>query len=217
MTDERPLTLRPYGARALLVEVPDPSGRRALTAWLDSVEHPGIDVVPAECTVLLDVSDLSIDEPKAQQALRQLSRELRALDLAALPPATTSTGTLHTIDVRYDGPDLTAVAELLAMSTDALVRWHTGTAWTVEFLGFMPGFAYLTRADHDEKVERRASPRSAIPSGSVGFAGSYCGIYPRSSPGGWQLVGHTDHVMFDVHGAGATTAPNDRIAFRAVR
>lgn len=217
MTGDQPLTLRPYGARALLAEVPDAPTRRALTAWLESTEHSSVDIVPAESTVLLDVSDLSVDESTAQQALRRLSAQLRDLDLTTLPPATASSGSSHTIDVRYDGPDLATVAEQLAMSTDALIRWHASTPWTVEFLGFMPGFGYLTRADHNREVDRRHSPRSAIPTGSVGFAGSYCGVYPRSSPGGWQLVGHTEHVMFDVHGTGATAAPNDRITFQAVR
>lgn len=211
------LTLRPYGARAVLVEAPDASTRRALTGWLESTAHRRVAVVPAELTVLLDVSDPSISESDAQHALRRITRELADLDLATLPDAADSDGTLHTIDVRYDGPDLETVAQQLAMSTDALIRWHTSRPWTVEFLGFMPGFGYLTRADHLLQVERRQSPRSSIPTGSVGFAGRYCGIYPRSSPGGWQLVGHADQVMFDVNGAGATTAPNDRIQFRAIR
>lgn len=211
------LTLRPYGARALLVEAPDASTRRALTGWLESFDHPAVSVIPAELTVLLDVSDLSVAEADAQHELRRIARELSGLDLAALPAATTGDGTLHIIDVRYDGSDLETVAQQLAMSTDALIQWHTATPWTVEFLGFMPGFGYLTREDHDQEVERRHSPRSAIPTGSVGFAGRYCGIYPRSSPGGWQLVGHTDQVMFDVNGRGAATAPNDRIQFRPIR
>lgn len=212
-----PLTLRPYGARAVLVELPDAATRRAVTGWLESFDHPAVAVVPAELTVLLDVSDLSIRESDAQQKLRRVTRDLADLDLAALPAADASDSRVLTVDVRYDGPDLEAVAQQLALSTDALVGWHTGQPWTVEFLGFMPGFGYLTREDHDQEVERRHSPRSAIPSGSVGFAGHYCGVYPRSSPGGWQLVGHTDHVMFDLDGGGAAAAPNDRVRFRPIR
>lgn len=212
-----PLTLRPYGARAVLVEVPDTSARRALTRWLESVEHPGVTVIPAELTVLLDVPDLCLSEAEAQHRLRQVTRALAELDLDALPAADAGPGNVLTVDVRYAGPDLEAVARQLAMSVDALVQWHTSQPWTVEFLGFMPGFGYLTRDDHDQQVERHRSPRAAIPAGSVGFAGRYCGIYPRSSPGGWQLVGHTDEVMFDLAGDGAATAPNDRIQFRPVR
>jgi Allophanate hydrolase subunit 1 len=212
-----PLTLRPYGARAVLVELPDAATRRAVTGWLASIDHPTVAVIPAELTVLLDVSDLSIKEADAQQELRLVTRELARLDLAALPAADPTDSKLLTVDIRYDGPDLATVAQQLAMSTDALIQWHTTAPWTVEFLGFMPGFGYLTRDDHDQQVERRHSPRSAIPAGSVGFAGHYSAIYPRSSPGGWQLVGHTDQVMFDLACGGAATAPNDRVQFRPVR
>ena len=208
--------LRPYGARAVLVELPDADSRRALTGWLASIDHPTVAVIPAELTVLLDVSDLSISDLDAQQELRHITRELTRLDLATLPSEDATDSTLLTVDVRYDGPDLETVALQLAMSTDALIQWHTATPWTVEFLGFMPGFGYLTRQDHQQQVERRESPRSAIPTGSVGFAGRYCGIYPRSSPGGWQLVGHTDQAMFDLDSGGAATAPNDRVQFRPV-
>ncbi|HWC21576.1 MAG TPA: carboxyltransferase domain-containing protein [Flexivirga sp.] len=215
MTDT--LTLRPYGARAVLVELPDAMSRRALTRWLDSTDHAGVSVIPAELTVLLDVSDLTIDESDAQQRLRRVTRELADLDLSALPAAEASDTRLHTIDVRYDGPDLDTVAQQLAMSTDTLIRWHTDAPWTVEFLGFMPGFGYLTRDDHVQEVARRHSPRSAIPAGSVGFAGRYSAIYPGSSPGGWQLVGHTEQRMFDLDAGGAALAPNDRVQFRPVR
>lgn len=211
------LALRPYGARAVLVEAPDAATRRALTGWLETIAHPDVAAIPAELTVLLDVSDLTVSQSDAQHQLRRITRQLAELDLAALPTTVGDVGTLHTIDVRYDGPDLATVAQQFAMTTDALVQWHTSEPWTVEFLGFMPGFGYLTRGDNAKQVERRHSPRSTIPTGSVGFAGHYCGIYPRSSPGGWQLVGHTEHVMFDVNGVGATTAPNDRIQFRPVR
>lgn len=211
-----PLTLRSYGARAVLIELPDASARRALTRWLEYLEHPDVTVIPAELTVLLDVSDLSLTEAEAQHQLRHVTRALAELDLDALPTADASASRVLTVDVRYDGPDLETVAQQLAMSADALIQWHTSRPWTVEFLGFIPGFGYLTRGDHDQQVQRRHSPRAAIPAGSVGFAGRYCGIYPRSSPGGWQLVGHTDEVMFDLAGDGAATAPNDRIQFRQI-
>lgn len=215
MTDQ--LTLRPYGARAVLLELPDAATRRALTGWLETIDHPAVTAIPAELTVLLDVSDVSISESDAQQALRRLTGKLAELDLVALPAADAADSKELTIDVRYDGPDLEAVAQQLALSTEALINWHTAEPWTVEFLGFMPGFGYLTRADHDQQVTRRESPRPAIPTGSVGFAGHYCGVYPRTSPGGWQLIGRTGHPMFDLDGGGAAAAPNDHIRFRAIR
>jgi KipI family sensor histidine kinase inhibitor len=142
---------------------------------------------------------------------------VRELDLETLPPAASSATPPTVIDVVYDGADLTGVAQHLGRSVDALIDWHTRTPWNVEFLGFMPGFGYLTREDHTVPIERHRSPRRAIPAGSVGFAGGYCGIYPVSSPGGWQLVGHTDAVLFDATGDGALLAAGGIVGFRAVR
>lgn len=102
------------------------------------------------------------------------------------------------IAVRYDGPDLTEVALLTGLDEDEVVAAHTGTAWTVGFCGFAPGFAYLTGGDTRLRVPRRASPRPDVPAGAVGLAGEFSGIYPRSSPGGWQLIGHTDVDLLDV-------------------
>jgi KipI family sensor histidine kinase inhibitor len=79
-----------------------------------------------------------------------------------------------------------------------VVSAHTATPWRVGFGGFAPGFAYLVGGDPRLEVPRRAEPRPSVPAGAVGLAGRYSGIYPRSSPGGWQLIGHTDAVLFDV-------------------
>ena len=210
-------TLLPYGARAVLLELPDASARRALTHWLQQETTDGVDVIPAETTVLLDVSDLTVDDATARLLLAKVTGKLRDLDVEALPQPTSSTAPPTPIDVVYDGPDLAAVAKLLGRSTEALIAWHTETPWNVEFLGFMPGFGYLTRDDHTTPIDRHRSPRRAIPTGSVGFAGSYCGIYPGSSPGGWQLVGRTDATLFDATGDGALLAAGGTVRFRAVR
>jgi biotin-dependent carboxylase-like uncharacterized protein len=78
-----------------------------------------------------------------------------------------------------------------------VVAAHTGTPWRVGFGGFAPGFAYLTGGDPRLHVARRAEPRTSVPAGSVGLAGEFSGVYPRSSPGGWQLIGRTDAVLWD--------------------
>lgn len=94
--------------------------------------------------------------------------------------------------VQYDGPDLAELARLCRLSAD-VVAAHTGRPWRVGFAGFAPGFAYLVDGD-----PRCTEPRTAVPAGSVGLAGAVSGIYPRSSPGGWQLIGRTDAALFDV-------------------
>ncbi|WP_158607582.1 5-oxoprolinase subunit B family protein [Flexivirga caeni] len=214
---EPDLRVLPYGRRAMLVELPDARTRRAVTRTLQDHTVPGVDVVPAESTILLDISDPAVPDDAARALLADARRMVDALDLAALPPEEVRGGTPVTIDVQYHGPDLAEVAELFGGSVDAFIDWHTATPWMVEFLGFMPGFGYLTRPDHAERVARRESPRSVIPAGSVGLAGSYCGIYPGTSPGGWQLIGHTDTVLFDPSGAGALLRATDSVQFRAGR
>ncbi|WP_371811231.1 allophanate hydrolase subunit 1 [Aeromicrobium sp. CFBP 8757] len=102
------------------------------------------------------------------------------------------------IPVTYDGADLADVAELTGLTVDEVVAAHTGSPWTVAFGGFAPGFSYLVGGDDRLHVPRRPSPRTSVPAGSVGLAGEFSGVYPRESPGGWQLIGRTDVVLWDV-------------------
>lgn len=101
------------------------------------------------------------------------------------------------IDVVYDGEDLADVADLLGISPEAVIARHTSADYRVAFTGFAPGFAYLVAGNEELHVPRRESPRSRVPAGSVGLAGEFSGIYPRSTPGGWQLIGRTNAIMFD--------------------
>jgi KipI family sensor histidine kinase inhibitor len=100
--------------------------------------------------------------------------------------------------VTYDGPDLDDVTRLTGLSRAEVVAAHTGTPWRVAFGGFAPGFAYLVGGDPRLRVPRRVRPRPSVPAGSVALAGEFSGVYPRSSPGGWQLLGRTDTVLWDV-------------------
>lgn len=102
------------------------------------------------------------------------------------------------IPVTYDGPDLAEVARLTGMTEADVVAAHTGRPWQVAFGGFAPGFAYLVGGDPRLRVPRRDSPRPSVPAGAVGLAGEFSGIYPRTSPGGWQLIGRTDISLWDV-------------------
>jgi KipI family sensor histidine kinase inhibitor len=102
------------------------------------------------------------------------------------------------IPVDYNGPDLSDVAALTGLSVDEVIAAHTGTDWRVAFGGFAPGFAYLSWGDRRLAVPRRKEPRTSVPSGAVALAGEFSAIYPRSSPGGWQLIGRTDVEVFDI-------------------
>ena len=118
------------------------------------------------------------------------------------------------IPVTYDGADLADVASLTGLTTADVVAAHTGTPWTVAFGGFAPGFSYLVGGDVRLRVPRRPTPRTVVPAGSVGLAAEFSGVYPRESPGGWQLIGRTDVVLWDVDGRPpALLAPGTRVRF----
>jgi KipI family sensor histidine kinase inhibitor len=144
--------------------------------------------------------------------------ELRAAVAARKPepPAAASEAEEVVIAVGYDGPDLAEVAALTGLGEGEVVAAHTGTVWTVGFAGFAPGFAYLTGGDPRLRVPRRATPRPKVPAGAVGLAGDFSGVYPRSSPGGWQLIGQTDADLFDVdRDPPALLQPGMRVRFEA--
>jgi KipI family sensor histidine kinase inhibitor len=102
------------------------------------------------------------------------------------------------IDIVYDGPDLAEVAGHTGLTIPQVIDAHTATPWQVGFSGFAPGFAYLVDGDPRLRVPRRAEPRTSVPAGSVALAGEFSAIYPRRSPGGWQLIGRTDAVLWDL-------------------
>ena len=202
--------IRDYGDRALLLECESTDEVLALTAALNEAQISGVlDIVPASRTVLLELAG-----PRDQAPTRQL--------LARLPvdAATAANDDGHidvVIDVVYDGADLAGVADLTGLDVPGVIEAHTETPWRCGFGGFAPGFAYLVGGDPRLAVPRRSEPRTKVPAGSVGLAGEFSGVYPRPSPGGWQLIGHTDAVLWDVdRPQPALLMPGMRVQFRAV-
>lgn len=126
---------------------------------------------------------------------------------------------LHRIVVSYGGkagPDLAALAERAGLSQQDWIAQHAAAEYRVAFLGFQPGFAYLAGLPEKLRAPRRAEPRVRVPAGSLAIGGSYAGIYPQSGPGGWQIVGVTDVVLFDPRQSSpALFAPGDRVRFAA--
>lgn len=176
--------------QALLVEEDDLEGAMRLHAALAAAPPLGVvELVPAARTVLVRFDPTLIDEAT-------LAKELSRVEPVhgGLPTA----GSV-TIGVRYDGQDLDEVAELLGVSAEQLAARHAAATWRVAFTGYAPGFGYLVGDDPLFDVPRRSSPRTRIPAGSVGLAGTFSGVYPRESPGGWQLIGRTDAPMWDLH------------------
>jgi KipI family sensor histidine kinase inhibitor len=189
--------IRRCGEEALLVEVDGldqvldlaEAVRRAVAQRVRGFEEV-VEVVPAATTVLVSVVEGG--------GLGRLREALAALEVVPGEGVRNDAGEAVEIEVRYDGPDLAEVASRTGLAPEDVVAAHTGRPWRVAFGGFAPGFGYLVGGDERLRVPRRAEPRTAVPAGAVALAGEFSAVYPRSSPGGWQLIGHTDAAMWDV-------------------
>ncbi|WP_067458727.1 5-oxoprolinase subunit PxpB [Actinomadura macra] len=182
------MRIRRAGDAALLVETGDLSTAHRLNAALRHAALPGIvDVVPGERTVLV------VAAPSAD--LDRLAARLPGLPL---PEDAGGDADPVEVPVVYDGEDLDEVARLTGLSRDEVVQRHCGATYTVAYLGFSPGFGYLTGLDPALHVPRRESPRTAVPAGSVAIAGPYAAVYPSRSPGGWRLLGRSGLALWDV-------------------
>jgi KipI family sensor histidine kinase inhibitor len=203
------MRLLPSGTTALLAELDDLDQVQGVYDALCEAPPPGVvDVVPAARTILVVVDP-------AVTTLAAVAKELRT--------ATPGTGRrdrreLVEVPVVYDGEDLAATAALLGWEPAELVRRHTAARWSVAFCGFAPGFGYLASPDWPVEVPRRSAPRTVVPPGAVALAAEFSGVYPRESPGGWQLVGRTPLQVFDLsRDPAALLRPGVRVRFVEVR
>jgi KipI family sensor histidine kinase inhibitor len=217
MTGPAGLDVRAAGDAAVLADAgtgaPVPA---RLAAALAAERIRGVtDIIPGAQTVLVVTEPGSCD-------LGSLARRIRELAGAGLGAAggtdpTGPEGDLAEIPVLYDGPDLAEVATLTGLSQDEVVARHSAAEYLVGWLGFSPGFAYLTGLDPALHVPRMASPRTAVPAGAVAIAGPLAAVYPSSSPGGWRLLGRTSARMWDpARAEPATLRPGMRVRFRPV-
>jgi KipI family sensor histidine kinase inhibitor len=195
-----PLELRPVGRHAVLAEVRDSAAARSLAAYARAVRVTAGEVVPGARTVLFD------DVPDPEGLLERLAGWT-----TDAPP---EPGELVEVPVVYDGADLEDVAARWGTDVDGVVERHGGFGFVSAFCGFAPGFAYLAGLPGEYAVPRLESPRTRVPAGSVGLAGSWCGIYPSESPGGWRLLGHTEVTLWDPgRSEPALLSPGTRVRF----
>lgn len=165
--------------------------QRDRPAWL-------IDLVPAFATLALCI-DIDAFADTAEP-LAEPRRWLASRDFDASGETAAASVRSHRIDVRYGGEfgsDLEAVAAHARLSPQQIIDRHCAAEYRVGMLGFAAGFPYLIGMDPALAMPRHATPRTAVSAGSVGIAGAQTGIYPRSGPGGWQIIGRTDVSLFD--------------------
>jgi KipI family sensor histidine kinase inhibitor len=175
------------------------------------VGHVVRDIVPGYCSVGIHFDPLHTDIAALERVIGEEAQRTRADEREG------TSARLVEIPVRYggsDGPDLADVARFAACSEEDVIARHCGRTYRVYMLGFVPGFAYMGRVDRTIAAPRHRVPRERVPAGSVGIAGEQTGVYPISTPGGWQLIGRTDVVMFDaLREAPSLLQPGDLVRF----
>lgn len=195
-----PISLKPYGNHAILIEWPHEVSEIILERMLDfekfliteCLKEPGWETISAYNSLLLVNPDLQIDHSDFEIDIRQwydIHREWAKREKA-----------LWKLPVCYDasfGIDMEHAVDVLKMSRDAIIKLHTETIYTVYGIGFLPGFMYLGGVPKALEINRKAQPRAKVEKGAVGLAGQQTGIYPQESPGGWNIIGNCPVPLFD--------------------
>ncbi|TSD40401.1 allophanate hydrolase subunit 1 [Rhodococcus sp. KBS0724] len=181
------------GKSSILVETDSPTETLGLVEQLRRCPPSGmIDFLPAETTVMIfarpdaDMSALRSEIGRLSLTSTSILEHAQSDDVVIVP-------------VHYDGEDLAELAHITGLSVRDIIARHTDELWRCSFIGFAPGFSYLSPTSATPwTIPRREQARPSVPPGSVALASRYCAVYPRSSPGGWQLIGRTDMQMWDI-------------------
>jgi len=163
------------------------AARSLAAAHLQHVE----DVVPAYLALTVFYDPLRASYQEMARQLVSFCENVRDSRASSVSPRE------HVIPVKYDGIDLSSVAAATGLTEEDVVRRHTGRTYTVDLLGFVPGYAYMSELDPALQIPRRPQPRPRVAAGSVAIAAAQTGIYPLDTPGGWHILGTTSTVMFD--------------------
>jgi len=219
------MRIEPLGDSALIVRVVDDFARdpeaslNAVLGALRSLESaaiPGVtELAPAYATVGV------FFDPARIESFDVLKKTIgNILNASSVEGESKVEAPLHEISVCYDrefAPDLADVARAAGLTEAEVIRRHSGAAYRVNCVGFIAGFPFMSGLPSELATPRRAVPRKEVPAGSVGIGGVQTGIYPRNSPGGWNLIGRTPMRLFDVrHDPPTILQAGDRVRFREI-
>jgi KipI family sensor histidine kinase inhibitor len=185
------VTIHQFGDRAVLIELSGVDSPIDLVSRLAMVLPPNLQSRAGISSVLVESQS---PDPDLTALVSQALAAAHAIDSTV-----TSSPHAHTLKVTYDGLDLNTLAAQLNMSVEALVAAHTSTAWTVALVGFAPGLPYLVPVSDNvfADIPRLDTPRVKVPAGSVAVAAGMSCVYPKDMPGGWNIIGRTETVLFD--------------------
>lgn len=177
-------------------------GTERSTELLERVHATAASLAAEQLAEVQDIVPAYLGIAVFYDSLRTPYSEMAAKILDVCEKATASTDASgkireHEIRVTYDGADLEQVSESCGLSVDEIIARHSGRPYTVDLLGFVPGFAYLSELHPSLQLSRRSEPRPRVPAGSVAIAGAQTAVYPLDTPGGWHIIGNADKVMFD--------------------
>lgn len=194
------------GDSALLIDTQDAWAAQQLCLAIHKQSLTGLrELVPAYNSLLLEFDALEFDVtnffrllPEFMQ-IQQAPVKAREYDIA----------------VTYNGEDLREVARITGLDIDEVIHRHSSATYTVAFLGFAPGFPYLTGLDPRLRIPRLQLPRTKVAAGAVAIVDEFSGIYPQVTPGGWRILGHTDIILFNPeHAQPALLTPGDKVQFK---
>ena len=220
-----PYEVRAAGDAALIVRLPEKIDAQVNTWCIALARALRLrfattvrDIVIGYASVTVHFDPLRVDtawlEAEIYAAVRDLENE------SGPGGDLTHTHAIVDVPVNYGGehgPDLTDVARFAGCSEAEVIDRHSQREYRVYLVGFVPGFAYMAEVDPSIAAPRRATPRTAVPAGSVAIAGGQTGIYPAVTPGGWNIIGRTSMLPYDPQRRQPFLfRPGDRVRFRSV-
>jgi inhibitor of KinA len=219
------MRIEPLGDSALIVRIVDDFARdpeASLNAVLGALRSLEAAAIPGVTELAPAYSTIGVFfDPGQIESLDVLKTTIgNILNAPSLQGESKVEAPLQEIPVCYDrefAPDLADVARVAGLTEVEVIRRHSGAAYRVNCVGFIAGFPFMSGLPSELATPRRPDPRKEVPAGSVGIGGAQTGIYPRTSPGGWNLIGRTPRRLFDVqHDPPTLLQAGDRVRFREI-